>query len=140
MVDDLDDPPGFPVQPATSTKTIMAPASPRRVRNRRTSGSMNSRLIAIMRKSTCRSNADGGSFMDCGGTMKDAAVIEPFTVATGAICVRLAVGTEHELISIPVPGAQVKATAPAKPPEPVTTTGNVPVAPLATLIAAMETE
>src|SRR6202795_268250 len=84
MVDDLDPPPGPPLQPATSTNTIMAPASPRRVRNRRTSGSMNSRAIAIMMKSTCRSNADGGIFMDCGGTRKAAAVIEPLAVAPGA--------------------------------------------------------
>src|SRR5277367_1978695 len=131
MVDDLDPPPAGPLQPATSTNTSMAPSIPRRVRNRRASGSMKSMAIASMMKSTCRSNADGGTFMDWGGTMKDAAVMEPLTVTIGASCVKFAVGTEHEVISIPVPGAQVKSTAPAKPPEPVTTTGNMPVAPLA---------
>jgi hypothetical protein len=138
MVDDLD-PPADPLQPATSTNTIIAPAIPRRVRNRRASGSMNSRAIAIMMKSTCRRNADGGTFMDCGGTMKDAAVMEPFTVVPGAGAA-LAVGTEHEVINAPVPGAQVEATAPVNPPKPVTTTGNMPVAPRATLMAAADTE
>src|SRR5271170_6096385 len=124
MVDDLDPPPADPLQPATSTNTIIAPAIPRRVRKRRTSGSMKSRASAIMTKSTCRSNADGGIFMDCGGTMKDAAVMEPCTVVTAGFATTLALGTEHEVISAPAPGAQVKVTAPAKPPEPVTTTGN----------------
>ena len=119
-VDDLDPPPP-PRQPATSTNTIIAPAIPRRVRNRRASGSMNSRPIASMMKSTCRSNADGGTFMDCGGTMKDDAVMAPLAVAPGAGAA-LVVGTEHEVISIP--GVQVKATAPVNPPNPVTTTGN----------------
>src|SRR5580692_4010523 len=138
-VDDFDPPPppAPPLQPATSTKTIMAPSMPRRVRMRRTSGSMKSRPIASMTKSTCRSNADGGTFIDCGGTMKDDAVMAPLTVAPGAGAA-FVVGTEHEVISIP--GVQVKATAPVKPPSPVTTTGNEPVAPLATLMAAAETE
>ena len=136
-VEDLEPPPPPPLQPATSTNTIMAPNIPRRVRNRRASGSMNSRPIAIMMKSTCRSNADGGTFMDCGGTIKADAVMEPLTVVPGAGAA-LAFGTEHEVINIP--GVQVKATAPVKPPSPVTTTGNEPVAPLATLMAAAETE
>src|ERR1700722_2371792 len=140
MVDDLDPAPGPPLQPATSTNTIIAPAIPRRVRNRRASGSRKSRAIAIMIKSTCCSNTDGGIFMDCGGTRKAAAVMETFTVATGEACVRLAVGTEHDVISIPVPGTQVKSTDPAKPPEPVTSTGNGPVAPFTTLMDATETE
>ena len=75
--------------------------------------------------------------MDWGGTMKDDAVMAPLTVAPGAGAAGV-VGTEHEVISIP--GVQVKATAPVKPPSPVTTTGNEPVAPLATLMAAAETE
>src|SRR5580693_7247105 len=136
-VDDFDPPPPFPLQPATSTNTIMAPNIPKRMRNRRASGSMKSRPIASMMKSTCRSNADGGTFIDCGGTMKDDAVMAPLTVAPGAGAA-FVVGTEHEVISIP--GVQVKATAPVKPPSPVTTTGNEPVAPLATLTAAAETE
>jgi len=136
-VDDFDPPPPFPLQPATSTNTIMAPNIPKRMRNRRASGSMKSRPIASMMKSTCRSNADGGTFMDCGGTMRDAATMEPLAVAPGDGAA-LVVGTEQEVISIP--GVQVKATAPVKPPSPVTTTGNEPVAPLATLTAAAETE
>jgi hypothetical protein len=107
------------------------------VRNRRASGSMKSKPIAIMMKSTCRSNADGGTFMDCGGTMNDEAVMEPLAVAPGAGAA-FVVGTEQEVISMP--GVQVEATAPVKPPNPVTTTGNEPVAPLATLMAAAETE
>src|SRR5580658_7431374 len=136
-VDDFDPPPPFPLQPATSTNTIMAPNIPKRMRNRRASGSMKSRPIASMMKSACRSNADGGTFMDCGGTMRDAATMEPLAVAPGDGAA-LVVGTEQEVISIP--GVQVKATAPVKPPSPVTTTGNEPVAPLATLTAAAETE
>jgi hypothetical protein len=97
---------------------------------------MKSRPIASMMKSTCRSNADGGTFMDCGGTTKDDAVIEPIAVAAGFAAG--VVGTEQEVISIP--GVQVKATAPVKPPSPVTVTGNEPVAPLATLMAAADTE
>ena len=65
---------------------------------------MKSMAIASMMKSTCRSNADGGTFMDCGGTMKDAAVMEPLTVVPGAGAA-LVVGTAHEVISAPVPGA-----------------------------------
>src|SRR5277367_3100408 len=139
MVDALLPPPAGPLQPATSTNTSMAPSIPRRVRNRRASGSMKSMAIASMTKSTCRSNADGGTFMDCGGTMKDAAVMEPLTVVPGAGAA-LVVGTAHEVISAPLPGVQVKATAPVKPPSPVTTTGNEPVAPLATVMAAAEAE
>src|SRR5271156_5122430 len=115
MVDDLDPPPADPLQPATSTNTSMAPNIPRRVRNRRASGSMKSMAIASMTKSTCRSNADGGTFMDCGGTIKADAVMEPLAVAPGAGAA-LVVGTEHEVIS--VAGVQVKATAPVKPPNP----------------------
>src|SRR5271170_3533466 len=133
MVDVLDPPPAGPLQPATSTNTSMAPSIPRRVRNRRASGSMKSMAIASMMKATCRSNADGGTFMDCGGTMKDAAVMEPLTVVPGAGAA-LVVGTAHEVISAPVPGAHVEATAPVNPPKPVTTTGNMPVAPRATLM------
>jgi hypothetical protein len=91
MVDDLF-PEGDPVQPAKSTNTIIAPTIPRRVRNRRAEGSMNNRAIAIMMKTTCRNNADGGIFMDCGGTRKAAAVMEPLTVATREACVRFAEG------------------------------------------------
>jgi len=138
MVDVLDPPPAGPLQPATSTKTNMAPSIPRRVRNRRASGSMKSRPIASMTKSTCRSNADGGTFMDCGGTRKDAAVIEPIAGAAGFAA--FVVCTEHEVISAPVPGAQVKATGPMKPPEPRTLTVNDPVAPRATVMAAAEAE
>jgi len=61
----------------------------------------------------------------------------PFTVVPGAGAA-LAFGTEHEVISMP--GVQAIATAPVKPPSPVTTTGNEPVAPLATLKAAADTE
>src|ERR1700691_4632491 len=136
-VDDFDPPPPPPLQPATSTNTIMAPNIPRRVRHRRASGSMKSRPMARMMKSTWRSSSDGGTFMDCGGTMKEDAVMPPLTVAPGAGAA-FVVGTEHEVISIP--GVQVKSTAPVKPPSPVTTTGNEPVAPLATLIAAAEPE
>ncbi len=136
-VDDFDPPPPPPLQPARSTNTIMAPNIPRRVRNRGASGSMNSRPIASMMKSTCRSNADGGAFKDCGGTINADAVMEPLTMVPGAGAA-LAFGTEHEVSNIP--GLQVKATAPVKPPKPVTTTGNEPVAPLATLVAAAEAE
>jgi len=136
-VDDFDPPPPPPLQPARSTNTIMAPNIPRRVRNRRASGSMNSRPIASMMKSTCRSNADGGAFKDCGGTMKEAAVMDPAAEAPGAGAA-LVVATEHDVISMA--GVQVNATAPVNPPNPVTRTGNDPVAPLATVIFAAETE
>jgi hypothetical protein len=55
---------GPPEQPATSTNTSIAPAMPTRVRNRRTEGIINSNAIASTMKITCRSNADGGTFMD----------------------------------------------------------------------------
>src|ERR1700675_3201597 len=92
MLDDFD-PPTDPAHPATSRNTIMAPAIPRCVRNRRAEGSMNSRAMAIMMKSTCRSNADGGIFIACGGTRKAEAVMEPVAVAPGAAAA-LVVGTE----------------------------------------------
>ena len=64
-VDDLAPPaPGLPLQPATTMNTIIAPAIPSCVRNRRTEGIINNRAIAIMIKSTCRSNSDGGAFKD----------------------------------------------------------------------------
>jgi hypothetical protein len=137
MVEALEDPPAEPLQPATSMNTSMAPAIPSRVRNRRTEGIINSRAIAIMIKSTCRSNAEGGAFKDCGGTMNAEAVMDPAAEAPGAGAA-LAVATEHELIS--VAGVQVKDTAPVNPPNPVTSTGNEPVAPLATVMFAAEAE
>jgi len=136
MVEDLE-PPADPLQPATSMNTSMAPAIPSRVRNRRTAGSMNNRAIASIMKSTCRSNADGGAFKDCGGTMNEAAVMDPAAEAPG-VGAALVVATEHEVISIA--GVQVKATAPVNPPNPVTSTGNEPVAPLATVMGEADTE
>ena len=137
MVEAFDPPPGFPEQPATSTNTSIAPAIPSRVRNRRTEGSINSRAIAIIMKSTCRSSADGGAFKDCGGTMNEAAVMAPLAVAPGAGAA-LVVGTEQEVISMA--GVQAKDTAPVNPPNPVVNTGNEPVAPWATVMFAAETE
>src|SRR5271156_5018498 len=137
MVEALDPPPADPLQPATRMNTSMAPAIPSRVRNRRTEGIMNSRAIASIMKSTCRSNADGGAFKDCGGTKNDMAVMDPAAEAPGAGAA-LVVATEHEVISMA--GVQVNATAPVNPPNPVTSTGNDPVAPRATLMAAAEIE
>ncbi len=91
--------PGDPLQPATSMNTIIAPAIPMRVRNRWAAGIMNNIAIAIMMKSTCRSNADGGAFKDCGGTMKEVAVMDPVAVAPGAGAA-LVVGTAHEEINM----------------------------------------
>src|ERR1700734_2214822 len=75
MVEAFDDGPE-PLQPATRMNTSMAPAIPTRVRNRRTAGSINNRAIASIMKSTCRSNADGGAFKDCGGTMNEVAEMD----------------------------------------------------------------
>ena len=136
MVDVFGDA-GDPLQPATTRITIIAPAIPSRVRNRWAAGIMNSIAIASMMKSTCRSNADGGTFMDCGGTMNDDAVMDPVAVAPGAGAA-LVVGTAHAESNMP--GVQVKDTAPVNPPSPVMITGNVPVMPLVTLMAAAETE
>jgi len=88
-------------------------------------------------KSTCRSNPDGGAFKDCGGTMNELAVMEPAAEAPG-VGAALVVATEHEVISIA--GVHVNDTAPVNPPNPVTSTGNDPVAPRATLMAAAEIE
>jgi hypothetical protein len=136
MVEACDDGPE-PLQPATRMNTSIAPAIPSRVRNRLTEGIMNSSAIAIIMKSTCRSKAGGGAFKDCGGTMNEAAVMEPIAEAPGA-GPALVVATEHDVISIA--GVQVNATAPVNPPNPVTSTGNVPVAPLATVMVAAEIE
>src|SRR5580658_5454971 len=68
MTDEVLGAGGPPEQPATSTNTSIAPAIPIRVRKRRTEGIINSRAIASIMKITCRSSADGGTFMDCGGT------------------------------------------------------------------------
>jgi hypothetical protein len=137
MVEAFDELPTEPLQPATRMNTSMAPAIPSCVRNRRTEGIINNRAIAIMIKSTCRSNADGGAFKDCGGTMNAEAVMDPAAEAPGAGAA-LVVATEHEVISMA--GVQVKDTAPVNPPNPVTSTGNEPVAPLATLMATAEAE
>ena len=126
MVDVFADP-GDPLQPATTRITSMAPAIPMRVRNRWAAGIMNNIAIASMMKSTCRSNADGGTFMDCGGTMNDVAVMDPVAVAPGAGAA-LVVGTAHAESN--APGVQVKDTDPVNPPSPVMITGNVPVMPL----------
>ena len=88
--------------------TIIAPAIPNRVRNRRTEGIINSRAIASIMKSTCRSNPDGGAFKDCGGTMNELAVMEPAAEAPG-VGAALVVATEHEVISIA--GVHVNDTA-----------------------------
>ncbi len=126
-----------PLQPATRMNTIIAPTIPSRVRNRRIEGITSNRAIAIMMKSTCRSSADGGAFKDCGGTMNEAAVMDPIALAPGAGAA-LVVCTEQEVISIA--GVQVKDTAPVNPPNPVTSTGNEPVAPLATVMGEADTE
>ena len=136
MVDVFADP-GDPLQPATTRITIIAPTIPMRVRNRWAAGIMNNIAIASMMKSTCRSNADGGTFMDCGGTMNDVAVIDPVAVAPGAGAAAV-VGTAHAESNMP--GVQVKDTDPVNPPSPVMITGNVPVMPLVTPMAAAETE
>src|SRR5271156_3741166 len=136
-VEDLAPPPADPLQPATTMNTSMAAAIPSRVRNRRTEGSINSRAIATMMKSTCRNNAEGGAFKDSGGTRKAEAVMDPVALAPGAGAA-FVVCTEHEVIS--VAGVQVKATGPVNPPNPVTFTVNGPVAPLATLMAEAEAE
>jgi len=90
-----------------------------------------------MMKSTCRSNAKGGVFKDCGGTRNAAAVMDPVAEAPGAGAA-LVVATEQEVTSMA--GVQVNATAPVNPPNPVTLTVNGPVAPLATVMAAAEAE
>src|SRR5271170_1667597 len=107
---------GDPLQPATTRITIMAPTIPRRVRNRWAAGIMNNSAIASMMKSTSRSNADGGTFMDCGGGMNAVAVICPVAVAPGAGAAAV-VGTAHA--EIKAPGVQVKDTDPVNPPNPV---------------------
>lgn len=122
---------GPPEQPATSTNISIAPAIPTRVRNLRTVGIMNSRAIASIMKITCLNNPDGGTFMDCGGTAKDAAVRVPFAAVPGAGAA-LMFGTAHEVISA-LPGVHMKATAPVNPPNPVTVTVNVPDMPLGTV-------
>ncbi len=137
IVDALD-PPADPLQPAISTYTSTAPAIPSRVRNRRTEGIINSRAIASIMKSTCRSDADGGASKDCGGTMNEAAVMDPIAL-TGVVAGPIAVVcTEHEVINMA--GVQVKATDPVNPPNGVMTTGNDPVAPLAMVMFAAEIE
>ena len=115
----------------------MAPTIPRRVRKRWAAGIMNNSAIASMMKSTCRSNADGGTFIDCGGGMNAVAVIDPVAVAPGAGAAAV-VGTAHAESN--VPGVQVKDTDPVNPPSPVMITGNVPVMPLVTPMVATETE
>ena len=128
----------FPVQPATMMNTSIAPAIPRRVRKRRVAGIMNSRAIASITRSSCCGVAVGGTFMDSGATMKEAAVSVPLTMAPGAAAA-LVVGTAHAVTSV-LPGVQVKETAPVNPPSPVMVTGKVPMAPLATLALPAETE
>ena len=115
----------------------MAPTIPRRVRKRWAAGIMNNSATASMMKSTCRSNADGGTFMDCGGGMNAVAVICPVAVVPGAGAAAV-VGTAHAESN--VPGVQVKDTDPLNPPNPVMITGNVPLMPLVTPMVATETE
>src|SRR5271163_2702066 len=115
---------GPPEQPATMNTNI-APAIPSRVRKRRAVGIINSRAIASIMRITCRSNAGGGAFMDCGGTTNAAAVMEPIAVAPAGPGAAGVVATEHDVISMP--GVQVKDTGPVNPPKPVTITGNEPV-------------
>ena len=131
MTDEVLGAGGPPEQPATSTNTSIAPAIPIRVRKRRTEGIMNSRAIASMMRITCRSNADGGTFRDCGGTAKDAAMRFPFAVVPGAGAA-LMFGTAHEVINA-LPGVHVKATGPVNPPNPVTVTANMPDMPEGTV-------
>ena len=130
-VDVLGFGPPPPLQPATTINTIIAPSIPMRARNRRVEGIMNrSEMISITRN-TCRRVAAGGSFMDCGGTTKEAAVSVAVAVAPGAAAA-FVVGTAHDVTSV-LPGVQVKDTAPVNPPSPVMVTGKVPMAPFATL-------
>lgn len=127
----------FPLQPATMINTSIAPAIPMRVRKRRVAGIMNSRAIASITRSSC-CLAVGGTFMDSGATMKEAAVRVPLTMAPGAAAA-LVVGTAHAVTSV-LPGVHVKETMPVNPPSPVMVTGKVPIAPLATLALPAVTE
>ena len=102
-----------------------------RARNRRVEGIMNRSEIASITRNTSRIVAAGGTFMDSGATTKEAAVSVAVAVAPGAAAA-LVVGTAHAVTSV-LPGVQVKDTAPVNPPSPVMVTGNVPMAPLATL-------
>jgi hypothetical protein len=121
----------FPVQPATTMNTSIAPTIPMRPRNRRVEGSMKRSEITSITRNTSRIVAAGGTFMDCGATTKEEAVSVAVAVAPGAGAA-LVMGTAHEVTSV-LPGVQVKDTEPVNPPNPVIVTGNVPMAPLATL-------
>lgn len=118
-----------PPQPAASTKASIAPAIPSRVRNRRALGIISNNAIAKIAKMSCRSDMDGGTFMDCGGTTRAEAVSVPVAVAPGDGAA-FVVGTAHAEIN--VAGVQANETAPVNPPNPVTVTGKVAIAPLAT--------
>ena len=137
-VDVLGFGPPPPLQPATTINTITAPSIPMRARNRLVEGIMNRSEITSITRNTSRIVAAGGSFMDCGATTKEEAVSVAVAVAPGAAAA-FVVGTAHEVMS--VAGVQVKDTAPVNPPNPVMVTGNVPMAPLATLtLDGAETE
>src|ERR1700723_1466660 len=119
-----------PPQPATSANASIAPAIPSRVRKRRALGIINNSAIAKIAKMICRSDTDGGTFMDSGGAMKAEAVNVPVAVAPGDGAA-FVVGTAHA--EIKVPGVHANATGPVNPPNPVTVTAKVPIAPLATV-------
>ena len=127
-----------PAQPARAMNSNVAPAIPMRVGNRRAERIINAKAIAISTKTTCRKEVDGGIFMDCGGATTAEAVNVPFTIAPGDGAA-FVVGTAQALIN--VPGAHAIATGPTNPPNPVTVTGKVPIAPLAILtLAGADTE
>ena len=128
MLDVLGFGPPPPLQPATTMNTSITPTMPMRVRSRRGEANMNSSTMASITRVTCRTVATGGSFMDCGATMKEEAVSVPVAVAPGAAAAGV-VGTAHELMS-ELPGVQVKDTIPVNPPNPVMVTGKVPIWPL----------
>jgi hypothetical protein len=100
---------------------------------------MNRSEITSITKNTPRIVAAGGNFIDCGATTKEEAVSVAVAVAPGAAAAFVA-GTAHVVTSV-LPGVQVKDTEPVNPPRPVMVTGNVPMAPLATLtLDGAETE
>lgn len=119
-----------PPQPATSTNASIAPAIPNRVRKRCAFGIIINSKIAKIAKTSCRRDTDGGTFMDVGGAMKAEAVNVPVAVAPGDGAA-FVVGTAHA--DIKVPGVHANATGPVNPPNPVTVTAKVPIAPLATV-------
>lgn len=115
----------LPEQPATTAKTSIAAARPRRVRARRVIGITNRSIIAIAAKTICLMEKGGIEFGEVTGTTLLAPVTVTVTLPPGLA----EDGLTAQVAMLVWALVHDTATEPVNPPRPLTATGNVAVLP-----------